>query len=168
MTDKKNNSKEIKQLLNFLEEFSFIPKKLSRINFIELLQDSYTDNLEVNERNSKSKKNDIKGFLVGYLPRILLDKDLFQKNKDIDDFARMLGIEISRPEKRSREEMIGIIVCDVHEKNSSDLGKAYNIINSMSNNPLVLSRIKERKNLSSAQNEIYDWNEVIKDIFNKD
>ncbi|MDF9333178.1 hypothetical protein OH690_00255 [Escherichia coli] len=81
MTDKKNNSKEIKQLLNFLEEFSFISKKLSRINFIELLQDSYTDNLDVNERNSKSKKNDIKGFLVGYLPRILLDKDLFQKIK---------------------------------------------------------------------------------------
>lgn len=26
MTDKKNNSKEIKQLLNFLEEFSFISK----------------------------------------------------------------------------------------------------------------------------------------------
>ncbi len=37
MTDKKNNSKEIKQLLNFLEEFSFISKKLSRINFIELI-----------------------------------------------------------------------------------------------------------------------------------
>jgi len=65
MIDKKNNSKEIKQLLNFLEEFSFISKKLSRINFIELLQDSYTDNLEVNERNSKSKKMILKVSLLG-------------------------------------------------------------------------------------------------------
>lgn len=168
MIDKKITQKEIKQLINFLEEFSFISKKFSRINYSDLLNSVYNDNLEVSERYIQNNKDDIKGYLVGYLPRILLDKDLFQKNKDIDDFARTLGIEISRPEKRSREEMIGIIVCDVHDKNLSDLEKAYNVINSMSNNPLVLSNIKEKKILSSAQNKAYDWNQVIKDIFNKD
>lgn len=167
MIDKKNTQKDIKQLLNFLEEFSFISKKFSRSNFIEILEYIYDKGMDAPERNLQPKKDDIKGFLVGYLPRILLDKELFVKNKDIDDFARSLGIEINRPEKRSREEMIGIIVCDVHEKNLSELEKAYNVINSMSSNPVILNKIKESKILSSAQNEAYNWNNVIKDIFNK-
>ncbi|MBN3255325.1 hypothetical protein H5A33_11890 [Pectobacterium brasiliense] len=168
MTDKKVTQKELKQLVNFLEEFSWISKKFSRSNFIDVVEQAYDKIRDLNEININPKKDDMKGFLVGYLPRILLDKELFLKNKDIDDFARTLGIEISRPEKRSREEMIGIIVCDVHDKSISELEKAYDVIDSMSSNPLILNKIKEKKTLSNSQNEAYDWNDVIKDIFNKD
>lgn len=168
MIDKKVTQKELKQLVNFLEEFSWISKKFSRSNFIDVIEQAYDKGRDLNEININPKKDDMKGFLVGYLPRILLDKELFLKNKDIDDFARTLGIEISRPEKRSREEMIGIIVCDVHDKSISELEKAYSVIDSMSSNPLILNKIKEKKTLSNSQNEAYDWNDVIKDIFNKD
>ena len=90
------------------------------------------------------------------------------KNKDIDDFAKSLGVTILRPEKRSREEMIGIIVCDIHEKTSIELEKAYNVVNTMSNDPVILNKIKERKVRSTFNNEAYDWNNVIKEIFNKE
>lgn len=165
MMNKKLSYKDIKQLISFLEEFSWISKKFSRFNFIDIVEGITNDSLT---DRPVSSKDEMKGFLAGYLPKILLDKDLFLKNKDIDDFAKSLGVTISRPEKRSREEMIGIIVCDIHEKNSIELEIAYNIVNSMSNDPLILSKIKERKVRSTSNNEAYDWNNVIKEIFNKE
>ncbi|HDO7049127.1 TPA: hypothetical protein U5G33_005289 [Klebsiella pneumoniae] len=165
MMNKKLSYKDVKQLISFLEEFSWISKKFSKHNFIDVIEDIASDSLT---ERSVSSKDEMKGFLAGYLPKILLDKDLFLKNKDIDDFAKSLGVTILRPEKRSREEMIGIIVCDIHEKTSIELEKAYNVVNTMSNDPVILNKIKERKVRSTFNNEAYDWNNVIKEIFNKE
>lgn len=163
--NKRLSAKDIKQLMIFLEEFSWISKKFSRSNFLEIIESIPSGN---SFESSMSSQDEMKGFLAGYLPKVLLDKELFLKNKDIDDFAKSLGITINRPEKRSREEMIGIIVCEVHENQSIEINSAYNIVNSMSNDPVVLSKIKERKVRSASNNEAYDWNDVIKEMFNKE
>lgn len=163
--NKKISNKDIKQLISFLEEFSWISKKFSRLNFLELVESMPISNLI---ENKTSSPEEMKGFLAGYLPKVLLDKDLFLKNKDIDDFAKSLGISINRPEKRSREEMIGIIVCEVHENPVIDINSAYRIVNSMSNDPIILNKIKEKKVRSTFNNEAYDWNDVIKEMFNKE
>jgi len=165
LMNKKNSTKDIRQLVSFLEEFSWISKKFSRYNLLDIAA-SVLD--EKPHENSISSQEEMKGFLAGYLPKVLLDKDLFLKNKDIDDFAKSLGVAINRPEKRSREEMIGIIVCEFHENESIEIKNAYNIISSMSNDPSVLNKIKERKVRSTFNNEAYNWNDVIKEIFNKE
>jgi len=163
--NKKISAKDIKQLIIFLEEFSWISKKFSKSNFLEVI-DLIPENLSV--ETNISSKDEMKGFLAGYLPKVLCDKDLFLRNKDIDDFARSLGITINRPEKRSREELIGIIVCEIHENPSIEINDAYKIVSSMSNDPIMLSRIKERRVRSVFNNEAYDWNNVIKEMFNKE
>ena len=49
--------------------------------------------------------------LVGCLPNLFLDLDLFKTNADIAEFAdAVLKIKISRFEKKSRFEIIGIVV----------------------------------------------------------
>ena len=41
-------------------------------------------------------------------------------------------------------------------------------MNSMSNDPIILNKIKEKKVRSTFNNEAYDWNDVIKEMFNKE
>ena len=74
MMNKKLSYKDVKQLISFLEEFSWISKKFSKHNFIDVIEDIASDSLT---ERSVSSKDEMKGFLAGYLPKILLDKDLF-------------------------------------------------------------------------------------------
>jgi len=150
--------KEFKILSNFLEEFSWISKKYKDLNIDKLLY-----NIEKSEiKNNNEIKND-KDRLIGRLPSFLLDRDIFRKNKDLCDFSEAIGIKLKFPEKRSRDEIIGTIICSIQE-NMSDLHveKVCNLIFKITNNERILERIKFEKLIFD---EDYDWNEAIKQIF---
>jgi len=149
----KPTSKELKSFLNLIEEFSWVTEKFSKI-----------DKNKLKEIINGSEDVDDKGYLIGYLPRILLDKELFLKNKDISDFAVLLGVDINPKSNRSRNEMIGTIVCEIQEGINVDTKKVYKIIESLVDNDSLLNKIKIDKKNSGGE---YDWNVVIRNIYNK-
>ena len=101
-----------------------------------------------------------KRFLIGTLPRLLLDRDLFPANEDIVDFAAVaLRLEMTRSEKRARHEIIGKIVCEtdtLDEKQLTDLVKA---LEKLVGNKERLSVMIEKKKSGT-----FSWNETLQEL----
>mgnify|MGYP001454335712 CR=1 FL=1 len=161
MKRKDLTKKDISILLNFVEEFSWVSNKFNSYNLSEITSSLLNSTHEENN-------NDIREFLAGYLPKILMDREVFARNKDIYSFASSLDIYIKNPEKRSREELIGIIVCNVYEKDLSEINKAYKVVTGISKDPNLMAKIKKTKSIDESKDGVYDWNYVIKEIFNKE
>lgn len=146
--------RELRNIVNLIEEFTWISEKLAKIDKLKLksLVDSSEDLI------------DNKSYLIGNLPSLLLDRELFGVNKDIYDFAVLLGIKMNPKSNRSRNEMIGTIVCELQEENSVNIKRVYTIIDSLLGNDVLLNKIKIDKKNSGGE---YDWNVVIKNLYNK-
>lgn len=101
-----------------------------------------------------------KRFLIGTLPRLLLDRDLFPSNEDITDFAEVaLRLEMTRTEKRARHEIIGKIVCEtdtLDEKQLTDLVKALELI--VGNKDRLAIMIEKKKSGT------FSWNETLQEL----
>lgn len=151
-------SKDIKMLMNFLEEFSWISKKYKNLDL-----GKFNYNLEKSiSKNNKYIDND-KELLIGRLPSFLLDRDLFKKNKDLSNFAAFIGIDLKFPEKRSRDEIIGTIICSLQEEtNDYRINKICEVIFEITNNENILNDIKFEALIFE---EDFDWNRAIKKIY---
>lgn len=101
-----------------------------------------------------------KRFLIGALPRLLLDRDLFPANEDITDFAEVaLRLEMTRTKKLSRHEIIGKIVCEtdtLDEQRLTDLVRALELI--VGNKDRLALMIEKKKSGT------FSWNETLQDL----
>ncbi len=104
--------------------------------------------------------NPNKHFLIGVLPRLFQDTQLFPTNEDIAEFARtVLHVEISRYEKRSKYELIGFIVCqtnDLDERQLSNLVEALAIVTG--------SEEKLKRVVEARKGGRLNWNEAIQQM----
>ncbi|GKQ11081.1 TPA: hypothetical protein ACTW52_000034 [Klebsiella quasipneumoniae subsp. similipneumoniae] len=171
----KLTSKDLKTLMNFIEEFSWVANKYKNIDAKKLID--YINNVENSKKeesfyskyryDSKLRNNSVKekSFLIGALPALLMDRELFIKNKDLSDFAALIGIEVKFPEKRSRDEIIGTIICSIQDENTlakvSDIGE---FIYRLTSDERVISNIKIEKKL---MNDNYDWNRLIRHLYGR-
>jgi len=100
-----------------------------------------------------------KHFLIGALPRLLLDRKLFPSNEDIVDFATSaLQIDM-RVEKRARFEIIGKIVCEtdaLDEKQLTDLVRA---LEKLVGDEQTIADMVKRKEAGS-----FSWNETLQQL----
>jgi F0F1-type ATP synthase delta subunit len=99
--------------------------------------------------------------LIGVLPRLLLDRDLFPSNEDIVDFAAAaLRLEMTRTvEKRARHEIIGKIVCEtdtLDEQQLTDLVKALE--------KLVGNKDRLTKMIEKKKSGTFSWNETLQEL----
>lgn len=53
--------------------------------------------------------------IIGSIPFILLDKQIFQKNIDVIEFANKIGIPIPNGEKRALDEIVGRIIAAIKD-----------------------------------------------------
>ena len=96
-------------------------------------------------------------YLVGVLPSILQDTELFPKKEDIIDFAKqVLGLELSLLSKRSKIEYIGTILCMVSNENSGKLEKLVDALDTLLNNESKMIEVKKRR-----KEPDFSWNETI-------
>lgn len=160
----KMSKKELKDLFNLMEEFSWIISKYKTIDFkqiqsnlISLVQEEEKSSLTNFQRYRDQDAN--KNYLIGVLPKFFQDKELFEKNSDLSDFAECLDIHLRNPEKKSRYEIIGTILCVLSEMDEKYLEKFVRAIELMLVNENLLNNIKHMKSIRS---ETYSWNEVIK------
>lgn len=101
-----------------------------------------------------------KRFLIGALPRLLLDRDLFPSNEDITDFAEVaLRLEMTRTEKRARHEIIGKIVCETENLDEQQLTDLVRALELIVGNKDRLATMIEKKKLGT-----FSWNETLQDL----
>lgn len=163
----KNKIKKLNQAINMIEEISWIiennPLKLKELP--EILK--YTMNIkETNSIVSEKykSKNPNKDQLIGILPNFLQDQELFKNNKDLVDFGEnILKIKISRSDKRTRYELIGLIICDIRNLNDFELEKLVEALLLISNSEEKLINIKNKKN----NNSNFSWNDAIFELNNR-
>lgn len=168
----KFTSKDLKTLLNFLEEFSWVANKYKNIDakkVLELVNQAEASKIDdVNFTKDKNYRKDNfrdKRFLIGALPELLMDKELFQKNRDLSDFALLMGIEVKFPEKRSRDEIIGTIICSLQEEvNNLKISDIGDFIYKLTSDEKIITNIKIEK---KYYHDSYDWNRVIRNLYTK-
>lgn len=99
--------------------------------------------------------------LLGRLPALFLDEDLFPSNEDIAEFANQaLRIDIPRWHKKSKYELIGHVVCNANFLDSVHLNK---LVSAVSN--LQDSKSGQTRDIVQNQRKLgLSWNEVIQNM----
>lgn len=97
-------------------------------------------------------------FLIGVLPRLLKDEDLFPSNQSIINFAEeILDIQMNRQGKRSRYELIGMIVCETDTLTDNKLHKLVHALAKLTSNEEQLINLKKYR----SNGNDFSWNETI-------
>lgn len=160
-TSKKN---KVIKAINLIEELNWLldsKKGLDLKNVPDLLreivrQDDF-DTIRVFDKYNSKNKN--RNYLIGILPSLLKDEDLFKSTSDLLDFAEnALKIKMSKAGKRSRYEYIGQIVCEVIDLNDSDLALLVDALSQLTNND-KMNLVKEEMKKSN-----FSWNDTIQKL----
>lgn len=107
----------------------------------------------------KDKRRDLKA-LVGSMSLVLADAELFPANEDIAKFAtEALQISIARWEKRSRYEMIGMLIMESINASPARLREVGNLLNKISDESDSMAQIKQRSRQTG-----FSWNEAIRSL----
>lgn len=162
----KNKKNRLNEVANFIEELSWLLEKERNISLKEISSyirevynscDSYA-NIRIQNSNNKRSR-----FLVGVLPSLFLDEELFKSRDEIIDFAEtVLHLSINRASKRSRMEYIGWIVCEVAKMDNSRL---ISLVSALENIIGDDFKIKEMKKAKREPN--FSWNDTIIRLSNK-
>lgn len=108
---------------------------------------------------SGGRQGDLKA-LVGSMSLVLADTELFPANENIAKFAgEALQIQISRWEKRSRYEMIGMLIMESINASPERLRDVGNLLNKISNESDSMDIIKK-----SSRQVGFSWNEAIRSL----
>lgn len=159
-----NRMNQIQKGLNSLEEFIWF-LDTNKVKEIKKLYSNLQDFL-----NSKTDIGNVAGefvspnpnihFLIGVLPRLFQDKNLFPTNEDISDFANsVLNLHITRSEKRSKYELIGLIICETNDLNDDNLAYLVSALAKITGNKDKLQKI-----IAERQKSSFSWNETIQKI----
>lgn len=154
----KQNDKH-NRILNFMQELSWITdnyKDITIKDIYRLLQDSNDKGVTAGKLKADTK------YLVGVLPTIFQDNELFPKKEDILEFAKQeLGIELNIQAKRSKIEYIGSILCKVSNENSGKLERLVDTLDMLLNNESKMAELKRHR-----QEPNFSWNETIAKLRN--
>ncbi|MCP4696796.1 MAG: hypothetical protein GY862_08095 [Gammaproteobacteria bacterium] len=158
------SKQETQKLKRFLEEFSWLMDTYSKVDFkkaSELIDESLRKTLEVRKAvGVYESKNPNTQFLTGVLPSLFLDESLFRTNDDIAEFASaVLKLKISRHNKKSKHEIIGLIVCETNRLNEKELDKLVQALSLLVNDEKGKKILVEKKKNSS-----FGWNEMIQSL----
>lgn len=161
----KTNKNKILQAANLIEELSWLLEANKGISLKEIAevirkQNISDSSISQNVVSKYTHNNPNKQFLVGSLPSLLQDNFLFKSNSEMLDFAEeVLKLNPSRAAKRSRNEYIGWIVCEVSKLNDIDL---QSLVNSLST--IVGDENKIKKIKAAKQEPNFSWNNTIQNL----
>ncbi len=123
--------KETKEIiyivLDFLESFARTTRDNRNLIYVneKTLKDVKKELfylLEQTEKNTSHRTIDKKIELIGILPSILINKNKFPTNESIVKLAeKSLNLKIPNWNKKSRNEIIGIVIAKIAEKDIAEL-----------------------------------------------
>lgn len=164
----KNNkildSTKLRHAIDFVEELSWLLESKNKLKLSEIPEILRSNLDSVNSVRGTTSKyvspNPNIHYLIGVLPRLFKDTNIFQKNEDIVAFAiEVLKIEISRSDKRSRYELIGLIVCECNELDDKALETLVAALYKITGNSDKINQMAKEK--SSVG---FSWNETIRKL----
>ncbi|MFW5437858.1 hypothetical protein [Paenibacillus apiarius] len=162
MLDKKKRT-EINRAIDLFEELIWLIDSKKNIRLKEVPGNLRTllDSPESNNVSQKYKSSNPNiHFLIGTLPRLFKDEGLFPNNSSIANFAEeILNINVTRPEKRSKYELIGLIVCETDNLSDDQLIELVKALSRITGDGDSLTKLKEKKNKDN-----FSWNEAIKSL----
>lgn len=160
---KSNLDYESQQLINFFEELCWLidsNKELSFKNASKLLKQCRSALALDSPTNNGT---DAAYSLIGVLPSLLKDGEIFQNNAQLVQFAEeVLALNISRWEKRSRNELIGLIICEVEDVNDKE---RLDVLTRWASNLLNhKNQVKDMQSKAQKAGNIFSWNETIQKL----
>lgn len=157
-----NTRNQLNSAINCIEELGwfFDQKKINLIRILpELLRENINSQVNIVAGQFVSPDPN-KHFLIGVLPRLFQDKNLFPTNEDIAEFANSaLNLKVSRQEKRSKYELIGLIVCETNNLNEEKLSELVSALSAITGN-----EDKMKKIIEARKEGTFSWNEAIKNL----
>ena len=109
--------------------------------------------VHVNRHNIRS--------LVGVLPEFFQNTKLFRTNADIEQFAReVLNVTIINFEKKSRTEIIGVIVCSVPNFEDSTFEVLGKYLSNIIDDEKKCNQVVKEKETTN-----FSWNDTISKLF---
>lgn len=143
---------DIRDFINILEEISWIVDRRS-INMTDMVKKLR----ETVDNQSDQDKTASVTHLVGILPALFMDKELFVKNDDLLDFAeQILKLKAKRSGNRSRTESIGWIVCELSQSDECIRQDLIDALDELVGNEEKKSNLKKKRLLPN-----FSWNEAI-------
>lgn len=166
MTNKQDpsNVKQLKRASMALDDLAWSLEKLD-VRQIRLISDFLRLSLSGEEWKSSvartyQSSSPNKHFLIGVLPRLFQDKELFPQNEDIADFANtVLKLSMSRMEKRSRYEIIGKVICQTDTLDEAELSSLVMALEKLVENKEKLAQMAASKRAGS-----FSWNETLQEL----
>jgi hypothetical protein len=160
-TEKTRDPRSIRK---FLEELSWLLSSHSNLDFRAIRDFIESDRAPLFERKSSLSgyvsKNPNIHFLTGTLPVIFSDDRLFPSNEDIVEFSETaLHLPIPRWEKRSRYELIGLIVCETSKLDNDRLERLVQALSKIVSDDPNAQRIFRTRKAAKLS-----WNEVIQKL----
>ena len=153
-------NKEIK-LVKFAEELSWLMDSYKEFSIEDICQQFVQLRNERNGAEHGLLTNT--SYLVGVLPSVFQDKELFENNSDLVSFAKeVLQLELKNSGKKSRMELIGTIVCEVANNNSSQLDDLVEALDNIIGNETQMAEIKK-----SRLQPNFSWNTIISSFSKK-
>jgi hypothetical protein len=140
----------------FLEELSWLLSSYEDLDFKALPQ-IVEDQSRSSRRFDNASDEDEHVQLLGTLPALFMDEELFATNEDIAEFSsHALGVSIPRWQKKSKYEIIGHVVCHAKLLNGENLRRLVGAVTKIQDR-----RSGERASLKKQRTMGLSWNEVI-------
>lgn len=160
----KNNKKTIKKGIDFIEELSWLldsRKGFDLKTVVQILKDLVVEQSSLDAfANEYKSPNPNKHFLIGILPKFFQDASLFPTNESIATFAKeTLKINISRHQKRSQYELIGLVICKTESLSDKKLSNLVSALSQIIGSEEKLEKFREERN-----NINFSWNETIQKL----
>lgn len=154
----KKKVNDIEGFVNIIEEISWVLDGKS-IN----LNDVVKQLRQVSSADAPLKNSSSVTHLVGILPQLLMDKELFEKNEDLLDFAeQILKLKAKRAGNRSRIESIGWIVCELAKSDDHIRQDLVDALDSLIDNEEKKAQIKKDRKMPN-----FSWNDAIARLNNE-
>ena len=153
---------ERQQISNFFEELCWLMDSNKEINFknasryLKDYRNALMHGFLYNDREAYEYN------LIGVLPSLLKDAEIFQSNAQLVQFAdEVLALSIPRWEKKSRNEIIGLIVCEVETVNKERLNTLISWSRNILNNK---NEVKNMQDKAKNSGNMFSWNETIQKL----
>lgn len=154
---------EINKGIDFLEELLWLlesKKNLKTKDIPMLLRELVNSDKNDDLFNGKyvSQNSNI-NYLIGVLPRLFKDKELFPNNLSLIEFAnQVLNLNLSTEGKRSRNEIIGNIVCETDDLNDNELKVLVRFLVKLTESE------EDMRQLKTSPKNGFSWNEAIQKL----
>lgn len=166
----KDDERNFRKAISFIEELGWILKSQPNLRLddfaktlkqLEKERNLFAHSQSVNQLGvNHASPNPNIHFLIGVLPRLFQDQRLFPTNTHIAQFAEeILGIEVSRHEKRSKYELIGLIICETDHLSDKNLDRLVFALSKIQGDETRINKIRV-----ASREKGFSWNRAIREL----